>query len=111
AGEKERGTLETLLSSPAERIELVWGKLLTIMLFSMATAVLNLASLGITGSLILSQMPNLGAPPGLSILWLLIALVPVAALFSALCLALAALARSTKEGQYYLMPLVLLTMP
>ncbi|HJW84453.1 MAG TPA: ABC transporter permease subunit, partial [Anaerolineae bacterium] len=29
AGEKERGTLETLLSSPAERIEIVWGKLLT----------------------------------------------------------------------------------
>jgi sodium transport system permease protein len=41
----------------------------------------------------------------------LIALVPVSALFSGLCLALAALARSTKEGQYYLMPLVLITMP
>jgi sodium transport system permease protein len=41
----------------------------------------------------------------------LIALVPMAALFSALCLALAALARSTKEGQYYLMPLLLVTMP
>ena len=35
----------------------------------------------------------------------------MAALFSALCLALAALARSTKEGQYYLMPLLLVTMP
>jgi sodium transport system permease protein len=32
-------------------------------------------------------------------------------LFSALCLALAAFARSTKEGQYYLMPLLLVTMP
>ena len=41
AGEKERGTLETLLSSPAERSEIVLGKLLTIMAFSMATAVLN----------------------------------------------------------------------
>ena len=41
AGEKERGTLETLLSSPAERIEIVWGKLLTIMIFSMATAVVE----------------------------------------------------------------------
>ena len=35
----------------------------------------------------------------------------MAALFSALCLALAAFARSTKEGQYYLMPLLLVTMP
>jgi sodium transport system permease protein len=111
AGEKERGTLETLLSSPAERIEIVWGKLLTIMLFSMATAILNLASMAITGSFVLSQLPNLGPPPGLAIVWLLVALVPVSALFSALCLALAAFARSTKEGQYYLMPLMLITMP
>jgi sodium transport system permease protein len=111
AGEKERGTLETLLSSPAERIEIVWGKLLTIMIFSMATSILNLLSMGITGSFVLSQLPNLGPPPGLAIVWLLVALVPVSALFSALCLALAAFARSTKEGQYYLMPLVLVTMP
>ncbi|MEX2113345.1 MAG: ABC transporter permease subunit/CPBP intramembrane protease [Pirellulales bacterium] len=113
AGEKERGTLETLLSSPAERIEIVWGKLLTVMLFSMATAILNLASMGIAGSFILTQLhlPDFGPPPGLAIVWLLVALVPVSALFSALCLALAAFARSTKEGQYYLMPLVLVTMP
>ena len=37
--------------------------------------------------------------------------MPISALFSALCLALAAFARSTKEGQYYLMPLLLVTMP
>ena len=52
AGEKERGTLETLLSSPAERIEIVWGKLLTVMLFSVVTAVLNMLSMGITGSIV-----------------------------------------------------------
>ena len=37
--------------------------------------------------------------------------MPMSALFSALCLACAAFARSTKEGQYYLMPLMLVTMP
>jgi sodium transport system permease protein len=45
------------------------------------------------------------------VLWLVIALVPMSALFSALCLACAAFARSTKEGQYYLMPLLLVMMP
>ncbi len=40
-----------------------------------------------------------------------LALLPIAALFSALCLALAAFARSSKEGQCYLMPLLMLTMP
>jgi sodium transport system permease protein len=112
AGEKERGTLETLLSSPAERSEIVWGKLLTIMLFSVATAILNLLSMGLTGSFVLSMLPhNFGSPPYWAIPILLAALLPMAALFSALCLALAAFARSTKEGQYYLMPLVLITMP
>jgi len=111
AGEKERGTLETLLCSPAERSEIVLGKLLTVMLFSMTTAVLNLISVGVTGWLIFGRMPEFGPPPPTALPWLAAALVPVSALFSALCLALAAFARSTKEGQYYLMPLLLITMP
>src|SRR5262249_20886642 len=52
-----------------------------------------------------------GLPPLGAMAWLAVALVPASALFSALCLALAAFARSSKEGQYYLMPLVLVTMP
>ncbi len=114
AGEKERGTLETLLSSPAERSEIVWGKLLTIMLFSVGTVVLNLAAVGFTGWFLISGvkgMPHLGPPPLMAFVWLFMAVIPVAALFSALCLALAAFARSTKEGQYYLMPLFLVTLP
>jgi sodium transport system permease protein len=111
AGEKERGTLETLLCSPAERSEIVLGKLLTIMLFSMLTAVLNLLSMGMTGWMVMTQMPGLGLPPPVAIVALAIALVPMSALFSTLCLALAAFARSSKEGQYYLMPLLCITLP
>ena len=120
AGEKERGTLETLLSSPARRGEIVWGKLLTVMLFSMATSVLNLASMLITSTLVANRLAvsstqptpwAIGVPPWSGLGWLLVALVPVAALFSALSLALAAQARSTKEGQYYLLPLLILAMP
>jgi sodium transport system permease protein len=119
AGEKERGTLETLLSSPAERSEIVAGKMLTVMLFSMATSLLNLASMGFTGFLVMNRMGSLGKvlgaglgmPPFSAVVWMLVALVPVSALFSALCIALAVVARSTKEGQYYLMPLVMVTMP
>ncbi len=111
AGEKERGTLETLLSSPAERSEIVLGKLLTVMVFSMVTAALNLICVGLIGSLIFRQLPGFGGPPPLAVVWLMLAMVPISALFSALCLALASFARSTKEGQYYLMPLLMLTMP
>ncbi len=120
AGEKERGTLETLLCSPALRSEIVWGKLLTVMSFSMATALLNLASMSFTGMFIARQLmagaatgaeSQFGPPPLLAIVWLLVALPPMSALFSALALAIASLARSSKEGQYYLMPLMMVVMP
>lgn len=121
AGEKERGTLETLLSSSALRSEIVWGKLLTIMSFSFATSVLNLASMAATGAFVMhhvggplgggGNMAAMGSPPVISLLWLVIALPPMSALFSALSLAVAAFARSSKEGQYYLMPLLMILMP
>jgi sodium transport system permease protein len=117
AGEKERGTFETLLSSPAARSEIAIGKLLTVMSFSMVTALLNLISMGFTGLFVANHMGGMpggmgmGVPPLESIGWLLIALVPISALFSAIALAAAAFARSSKEGQYYLVPLMMICMP
>ena len=121
AGEKERGTLETLLSCPASRHEIVFGKLITVMVFSIATSLLNLFSMGFTGRFVMSQLQSiqgaeglglqLGPPPLATMGWLVVALIPIAALFSALSLALAAMAKSSKEGQYYLMPLMFATMP
>jgi sodium transport system permease protein len=119
AGEKERGTMETLLSSPAGRGEIVAGKLLTIMTFSSTTSLLNLASIGFTGFLITSQMTSMspglgeqfGAPPLITLLWMLVILIPVSLFFSGLTLAVASFARSTKEGQYYLAPLMLISLP
>ena len=120
AGEKERGTMETLLISPASRTEIVLGKFLTVMLFSVSTALLNLLSLGGTGKYMVSlagagrgvasRLGDLSLPPVSSLAWVLIMLVPLAALFSALCLALATFARSNKEGQYYLTPVLMVTM-
>lgn len=114
AGEKERGTMETLLISPASRAEIVLGKFFTVMLFSVCTALLNLASMGVTGKYASSfggaegsRLEFLGPPPLGSLLWIAVLIVPLAALFSALCLSLATFARSTKEGQYYLTPLLL----
>jgi sodium transport system permease protein len=117
AGEKERGTMETLLISPARRIELVLGKFGTILMFSIGTALMNLLSMGFTGRHMASTMSGAMGDamslelPGLqSLAWLLILLIPLAALFSALCLALATFAKSTKEGQYYLTPLLMVVM-
>lgn len=122
AGEKERGTLETLLSSPAARNEIAIGKLLTVMSFSMVTSLLNLLSMGFTGIFVISRLAanvqanpmmaeTVGLPPLSSIGWLLLALIPISALFSALALAAASFARSSKEGQSYLVPLMMICMP
>jgi sodium transport system permease protein len=111
AGEKERGTLETLLVSPAQRTEIVLGKLCAVSLFSAVTAMANVVSMMISGWFLLTSLPQFGPPPWSALGWLFLALLPVSLLSGALSLALAAQARSTREAQYYLMPLVLLTMP
>ena len=111
AGEKERGTMETLLISPASREEIVWGKFLTIWVFSAATALLNLLSMGLTTWQFSSLHAQRRLPSPAVLLWGVLLLLPLSAFFSAVCLAVGAYARSSKEGQYYLMPLFLLTMP
>ncbi|HEY8503869.1 MAG TPA: ABC transporter permease [Gemmataceae bacterium] len=115
AGEKERGTMETLLISPAERLEIVAGKFLATCAFAYGTAVWNVLLMG-GGALALSLFVNMIVPVGEIIsfgglAWALLFALPVAALFSAVCLALGLFARSTKEGQYYLVPMFLVTLP
>lgn len=124
AGEKERGTMETLLLSPASRTEVVLGKFLTVVLASVTTALLNLVSMGLTGLQIASQLASVApgrsgarmvavmAPPQpASYFWMMLLLIPLAAFFGALCVALATLARSMKEGQYYMTPLYMISLP
>lgn len=117
AGEKERGTMETLLICPASRTEIVLGKFLTVFLFSVTTALLNLSSLGFTGKYMVSlagggaaKFGDVSLPAFSSLVWVVVMLIPLSTLFSALCLAFATFARSSKEGQYYLTPLLMVTM-
>jgi sodium transport system permease protein len=110
AGEKERGTMETLLISPASREEIVWGKFLTIWVFSAATALFNLLSMGLTAWALGNALPGVAFRP-VVLFWGALLVLPLSAFYSAVSLAVGAYARSSKEGQYYLMPLFLLTMP
>ncbi|MDD5087687.1 MAG: ABC transporter permease subunit [bacterium] len=115
AGEKERGTLETLLVSPVSRGDIVYGKFFAVLLISLLTAVLNLASMGLTAAFGLRQLgasaaaalPGFSVSP-LSLTLSLILILPLAVLFSALCLAIASGARNYKEGQSLLTPVYML---
>jgi sodium transport system permease protein len=110
AGEKERGTMETLLISPAERGEIVLGKFFAVTFFGFTSVVWNVVCL--TAAAVVGEQA-LGVPivnmPGL--IGCVVLGVPLAMLFSAVSLALGVFARSTKEGQYYLVPLMLVTLP
>ena len=51
---KKSGTMETLLICPARRSEIVVGKFLTVLVFSVANVLLNLASMGLTGKYVVA---------------------------------------------------------
>lgn len=110
AGEKERGTMETLLISPANRVEIVAGKFLAVWTLAAMTTWWNLMWMG-GGSVIGGQLLGLTLVNANGLFWCAVLTAPLAALFSALCLALGVYARSTKEGQYYLLPIFLGTLP
>jgi sodium transport system permease protein len=115
AGEKERRTMEALLSSPASRKEIVLGKNLAAMAAIFITAILTLGSLvySLKGNRLNSKSPGvqemMGTIPldGHTLTMIAVTLVPLAMFAASLMFAIALAARSFKEGQSYLTPLAL----
>ncbi|MCK5799010.1 MAG: CPBP family intramembrane metalloprotease [Deltaproteobacteria bacterium] len=114
AGEKERGTLETLLIAPVPRLAVIIAKFLVVMTISVATGVLNLVSIGLTlgmgfGEALRAAKLSIEIPWS-ALLMTLVALVPAAAFFAAVMVAVASLGRSFKEAQNLLTPVYLVCM-
>lgn len=114
AGEKERGTLETLLISPIARHQLVMGKFLTIGFAGVTSAMITVVSMAVWG-LILSQGMAIDIVAefmaGISLvdfLLMFLMLIPVVAIFASVLLSLSIYARSYKEAQSYMGSLVFL---
>ncbi len=113
AGEKERGTLETILVSPVSRGELATGKFFCVMTASVVTAILATVSMSITAGMSLAQMSSFTGEEAqlsirfTSILIILILFLPISALFSSVLLSLSLFAKSYKEAQSYITPLML----
>jgi sodium transport system permease protein len=113
AGEKERGTLETLLTAPVPSREIVAGKFVAVAVIGFAAAALNLGSMLLTfqsGLFRFAQAAGLrfALPPG-AVLVVLAVLVPLAVLFAALFLGISVRAQSFKEAQNALTPVYLLS--
>ena len=110
AGEKERGTLETLLVSGARPVDVMAAKYLTVSAVAIVTALANLAAMAATFSFGLSfgeKMTTSFQLTGGQVLTMLACLVPAALLLSGVSLAVASTARTFKEGQSLMSPLML----
>jgi sodium transport system permease protein len=112
AGEKERGTLETLLVTPASRRDIVLGKFLAVAgvcLVSSLLAVVGLMIPFFSGLKVFEWLAKGGVTLSpIAILVILIVQIPLAVLFAGILLALSTFARNQKEAQTYLAPLFVL---
>lgn len=109
AGEKERGTLQTLLCAPLHPAEIVCGKFLAVWTVSLLTALLNVASMALTFLRIASGEGALSLPAAKYVLTFLM-LIPQTLIVVALFLAVGAFAKDFKDGQNYLTPVLMLMM-
>ena len=110
AGEKERGTLETILSSPATRLDVVLGKFLVVMLAAITTAFIALGGMYLG----IQTFPDI-EPWVLEVVNVILSaktvilmmslIIPISAFFSALLLGLSIYAKSFKEAQSIVGPL------
>jgi sodium transport system permease protein len=110
AGEKERGTLETLLVASVRPVEVMAAKYLTVSLVAVVTALANLAAMGATFGLGITLGPKATTfHLGLGQVGIMLAcLVPAALLLSGVSLAVASTARTFKDGQSLMSPVLLI---
>ena len=123
-GEKERGTLETLLLTPIPRFHIVFAKFLVIFTTSFLAVFFSLISFGLIitvfGPMMFSRMSAGGneavtellntfaSISMLDVLLMFLMLAPTAAIFASLLLSVSIYARTFKEAQNYMSPLMML---
>lgn len=110
AGEKERGTMETLLVAPASRGEFVMGKYFVVLLAAMVTGLLAMVSMTYSMNAAMKDMvagTGLNIPLAIrlnlqTIILILMIVIPLAGIFAAVLLSLSVFAKSSKEAQSYM---------
>ena len=113
AGEKERGTIETMLIEPCSARDIVLGKFLAVFAITLATLVANILSITATSAVSLrllttgpSSSLSMATAGGIAVA--LVVFVGLAAVGAATCLAVTTAAKSGKEAQNTLTPVMLL---
>lgn len=112
AGERERDTLETLMALPVPKYRLLLAKYVAVVTVTMLTGLMNLLAMTVT-VFALQLEGTLFGGSGLTIglaMRLLVTLTAFAGFFSAMLLLLTSTARSFKEAQALLIPLLLVSL-
>ena len=105
-GEKERGTIETLVSSPVSRRAIVLGKYLSVTTISVIATLLAIISINIS-MLMFPQLNGVKFHMDIvTTIIVLFAILPISMIFSALIFFISSFARSVKEAQSYIQPLI-----
>jgi sodium transport system permease protein len=109
AGEKERGTIETLLTSPVNRLQILLGKMVVVVAFGLLSALVALVGLFASMNLLdgnseLMEAMNAMLTPQLFVM-LFILLIPLAIFFAGVMIPISVYAKSFKEAQSILTPL------
>lgn len=114
AGEKERGTIETLLIAPCRIHDIVFGKFLGVLAITLATLATNVVSIAATAAVAVRSLPEgvvAALPDGAlaqAVIATVVAFCGMAAVAAATCLAVTTASKSGKEAQNTLTPVILL---
>jgi len=113
AGEKERGTIATLLVSQISRLEIVLGKCFAVMLISFTSMVLGLLGLTLAfllGASIAGGVAGVNFGISVNTIFLLfLVLFPLVGLASAVLVMVGIFARNIREASNYITPIYMLT--
>ena len=105
AGEKEKATLETLLITPAHRTEIVLGKFLalgSVCLLSSFMTVIGLVLVKLSHLPGTSELMGKSGVTPVAALVILLLMIPTAALFASMLVAVSSYAKNAREAQTYM---------
>ncbi|MBD5484670.1 MAG: CPBP family intramembrane metalloprotease [Lachnospiraceae bacterium] len=117
AGERERGTLETILTLPVTNRQLIISKFITVAVIGMVSAFLNILSMGVI-TLYMYKMLDMQTDMGSfdlakfipAILVCILAVFAFSLFISAVTMCVTSFAKSYKEANNYITPLMLIVM-
>lgn len=122
AGEKERGTLETLLTLPVSNREIIFSKFFTVAIIGIISALLNIVSIAFMGIYMIRLMGDAMESMDISfagidigkfipaIIFTVLAILAFSLFISAVTMCITSLAKSYKEANNYITPLMLVVM-